>query len=85
MCDHIITGNNFILNNIALKEAEINRIIEGLKSGESATNEDGVILLEENRGRDIDIYSMTVFKFYSLVKFYTEKRRKEVSRMKSVA
>lgn len=85
MCDMIITGNAFIQNHIVVKEAEINRILAGFKSVSAASNEDSVIVIEENRRMPIDIYSMTVVKYYSLVKYYTAKRKKEVSQMKSAA
>lgn len=91
MCDRIITGNAFIQNHIVVKEAEINRILDGFKRVSNISNEEGLIVLESNIGRDsgghnfIDIYSMTVVKYYSLIKYYTAKGKKEVSQMKSAA
>jgi len=85
MCDRITTGNNFITNYIAIEEANIQRLEDALKGSDESTNEDTINILEENRKIAIDPFRMSVAKYYSLIKYYTEKSKREVSQSKRAA
>jgi hypothetical protein len=81
MCDRIITGDRFINNFLRIKEAELESIKNKFNTNENIDNSETIILLEEQRGLPIDEWTMSVKKYYDLVKYYTEKKKKEINSM----
>lgn len=82
-CDFIITENAFINNDINMLYSHIKSIENRLSDKSVMTNDESVELLEEVSNRDIDIWKISVQKFYKRTQHYTEKRRKEVSLINS--
>lgn len=85
LCSLIITGNPFINNDIAITEAHIKSIEDRLKDSEGGSNEETLIILEDAGKVPVDKWKISVLKYHTMIKYYTDKKKKEIQISKKQA
>lgn len=70
--DLVITGDQFILNNIEITEEQIEALLKTMTDG-SASMSDTLFALSEKAGYMINEMNITAKKFFEMVKYYGKK------------
>lgn len=75
LCERVITGDRGFNNFIKIAQGEIDFINKELNSKKNVTNEESIIILEEQSGLHINVDTTTVLKYNALIKYYTDKMK----------
>ena len=81
ICSKIETRDRNKNNWIRITKSLIQKIENKIAQDSGVSNEEAVQMLEDDRPKDIDIWNTTVLKFMSHVKYYTEKKKREIANL----
>ena len=77
-----IDGNRIALNDVRRWEFEIQQLLGEINNQKITDIDKTIILLENDRGFEIDEDKITVFKFHKLQEMYTEKMEQLAARQR---